>query len=108
MLPLLLHLKMSPVTASATSSVMGFCLVISIAVQIHQDIPYEFVCWMFFLGALGGFVGRRLALYVVELYNRQSFITFALVFMCCIAVVLLLIVAATEKGTFLFKRCVET
>lgn len=104
MSPLLLYLNMSPNTTSATSSCISFFLSFAIIVQHLADMPYAFACWMFFLGSLGGHLGRRAAMYVVEVYNRQSVITFALVLTCCIAVLLLVIVTATEEGILSFKN----
>jgi uncharacterized membrane protein YfcA len=79
--PLLLQLGVLPMVSSGTTSFMSFLNTSSSLVHYITlgDVPFATASWVFLIGAAGGTTGRSTAVYISELYNRQSILIFTLI-----------------------------
>lgn len=79
--PLLLSYKLLPEVSSATTSMFSFLVTSSSLVYYisMDEFPFPSGLWGFGIGALGGLLGRGVALLLVSRFHRPSILIFTLV-----------------------------
>ena len=107
--PLFLTLGITPQVCSATISVLSMFVSSSslLLYTIRGEMHWQYALWIGSIGMVGGYLGRRIAIFITWYYNRPSVTIFALVAVLLVALCLLFYEVCSNTAEFEFHMICE-